>query len=187
MRITDGRGSSSGGVMGVNSEDRAMTSAVTQRIAHHTNMHEQEAYCITFEVAATGNDDCIFYLQNTSSDIMIISTFQLYVSQASEIYMQLDATGTPGGSPTTNTPVNTTAGSGHTADGTFLTDPDITGLSGGTEVARWKFIAETASQEFSFDSDLMIPDNQTFTMWIDTAATNIIANIQIYYHQSTNE
>jgi len=180
MLIADGK---TGRTAGVNSENRLEVDSVMQTVEHHVNTVELEAYHITFEQAsAAGADYCIFYLINNADDDIFVEGFDIYISQACEVYFKLNDTGTPGGSPTAVTPASVNAGSGSIADGTFYQDDNMTGLSGGTEIARYKFIAETATQYFNFECDVIVPKNMTFTIYLDTASTNVIMNIPIYFH-----
>jgi hypothetical protein len=183
--IRDGNGT--GRHAGVTTGGRLLTMAVETTIEHHINHHEGRAFNLLFSQAPTAGDDCIVYLENgdTIND-MIIEGISLYVSDACEVYLQTKASGTRNNA-TALTPANLNSGSASAALGTFEKGADLDGgaatLDGTTlEVFRYKFIAETATKHFNFDQDLVIPPNQTLTIWCSQAAVTVVGMIPFNYH-----
>ena len=65
-------------------------------------------------------------MKNEDELDLVVEGVRLAASAAGDVYIQVSDNGTPGGDPTTVTPVNLNLGSGRTAAGTFYQDPDIT-------------------------------------------------------------
>jgi hypothetical protein len=184
MIINDGRGQ--GNSMGVNDENRGLTEAVTLTKERHTNEDEGEAYHALFEQSPTANDDCIFYMVNShTTKTMIVEGIWFSVSAACEVYMQANAKGTRN-SATVITPVNCNFGSGNEAEGTFERGADLDGgsatLTGGTEIERYVFRAASDSSHFNFEQDVIIPRNQTLTIWCDTSTATVNGTVVFNYH-----
>lgn len=179
IQIEDGKGK--GTLAGVNSDGMLRVVAVSSSIEHHVNHAKGKAYMTTFETSASSSDNCIFYMKNTDDDApLIIEGFWVYVSKACDIYMKLNDTGTP--TNTTNlTPINLNTTSGISASCDCYKGTNIGGLSGGDEFFRVIFTAEDKSRYYNFDQDLIIGENDTFTIYLDTDAT-VRFNIPFNYH-----
>ena len=111
---------------------------------------------------------------------MVIEGLDISVDQACEMYGYLGDEGTITGSPTELTPVNVNTGSGLEADCTAYRDDDMGGLSGGTEFMRYVFRAATDSAHLNFENDVVLSENGTLTLYVDTASTTI--NITWYFY-----
>lgn len=184
MYINDGRGQ--GSTMGVNDENRALTEAVTLTMERHTNEEEGEAYHALFDQSPTANDDCIFYMVNShTTKTLILEGIWLSVSAVCEVYFQANAKGTRN-SATAVTPVNCNFGSGNAAEGTFEQGVDLDGgsatLTGGTEFERYVFRAAGDSSHFNFEQDIIIPRNQTFTVWCSSLSATVNGTVVFNYH-----
>ena len=88
---------------------------------------------------------------------------------------------------TAQIPANCNAGSGNTADaicwsGTADEAVDITGLAGGREVERLSIVAAADKEFHNFECDIIIPQNQIFSMWCVGGDTNIRGTVVFYYH-----
>ena len=104
--IEDGKGS--GRSVGVSSENRMLTEAVTFSGEHHANHHDGSAYNVIFSQSPTAADDCIFYLENTSDDDLCIEGITIAATDVTaddSVYFKLGDTGTRN-SATSLTPVN---------------------------------------------------------------------------------
>jgi len=183
--VDDGKGR--GYKAAVDAENRLETYSIEQSIEHHINHLHGRGYHIIFQQAPTAGDDCIFYMQNSSEIDLVLEEISLYVSGACEITLQFGNIGTRNAANDV-TPVNTNAGSGNTADGIFEQGADLDGgaatLTAGTVVAFYKFSAEsTTNQIFNFSQDLIIPKNQTLTIWCNAVQT-IYCTIPVNYHSS---
>ena len=189
MIITDGEGS--GRSVGVSSENRLKTNAITSSIEHHVNHDDKQAYHFVFQVTPeTENpsedltESCFLYLKNTSTTDICIEGFHWRMGGTSDtdsIKIVIGDTGTPVGG-TTNTPVNCNVGSGNIADGTFYTGTSITGLSGGTTLDRIYLESSNTSNNFNFEQDIIIPKNYTFTMYAETGGSEIDGTLIFNYH-----
>lgn len=183
MQIEDGLGS--GRKAGVNAEGKLQCSVVSNSVEHHVNHHDGKAYQIQVEQVPTGNDDCIFYLKNLNDVDIVVEEIILYVGAGCEVYVKVGDSGTPI-SGTDVVPVNANVGSGNSADGTFQKGANITGLTNGKEIFRFKFAAETASKNFNFPQDVIIPKNQVLTVWVDTLSVNVMFNLAFNYHSTAH-
>ena len=183
LTIEDGTGS--GREAGVNSENRLSVDAVSFSGEHHANHHDKQAYNVQFSQAPTANDDCIYYMQNTSDTDMVVEGMYLATSAACEVYVKVDNSGTRN-SATALTPTNLNRGSGNEADGVFEKGADLDGgaatLTSGIEIARGVFHAALSTSNFNFEQDIILPKNSTLTIWCDTAATTITALVDFNSH-----
>lgn len=183
LQISDGKGS--GHQVKVDSENRLSVASIESSVEHYINHKDGKAYNCLFEQAPTAGDDCILYLYNSSDFDMVIEGITTAVSQACELYFQLNDQGTRNAA-TELTPVNLNVGSGNKAEGTFEKGADLDGgaatLTGGIEFDRLKFTAATDSNHYNFEQDIIVPKGFTMTIWCDTAATNILGTIVFNYH-----
>ena len=184
MRIEDGTGR--GFSAKVDGEHRLWVEAVTRTAEREANEDHGDAYHVAFSKSGTANDDCIFYMVNSSeSKELVIEGAWLYVSAAVEVSFELNAKGTRNGA-TALTPTNCHAGSVNAADGTFEHGVDLDGgsatLDGGTEVSMYKFIAETATKYCNFEQDVILSKNQTLTIWSSSSAATITGHVVFNYH-----
>jgi len=180
MFIEDGSGR--GYRAKVNNDNMLWTKAIIETMYQHVNSKHFEAYQLQFNKAATGNDDCVLYMKNNSDHDLIIHTLRLSISTADEIYFKIGDTGTPVGG-TAIIPVNLNAGSAKVAEGVFQHGVDITGLSGGTEVERIRTVSATylGTTNWHYPAGIILPKNQTFTLWIATAATTVLGHVGFVY------
>lgn len=169
----------------VNPDKRLKVEAIASTIEHHINHLTQEAYHVLFSQSPTANDDCIFYLRNDGETDMVIEEIMVSVSGACELFMKRNSKGTRNGAIKL-TPVNAHFGSGKNAEGTFEKGADLAGrpatLVNGVEIERLVYLAATGSTEHNFPEDLIIPKNQTFTLWCNAAGVTVTARIAINYH-----
>jgi len=184
MHIQDGTGK--GYQAEVNAEHRLQVGAVTYTAERHSNEAEGNAYQVLFSQSPTAGDDCIFYMVNSSQTMNLIAEgIWLYVSAAGEVSVKLGAKGTRN-SATALTPVNCNAGSGNSADGTFEKGADLDGgsatLTGGSIVSMYKFSAATDTKYFNFEQDIIVPQNQTLTLWCSSASPTVTGHLVFNYH-----
>ena len=190
MGIQIESGTGNGQTVKVNLENRLEVSSVGVTLEHHTNLDEGESYNALFAVNPEGADDCIFYLKNTSSSLLMIGSVWWQTSAAEEVYYKIGEIGT---AVKTNggdiTPANLNAGSGNKASVTCYSNiadgaVDITGLSGGNTVQKlWLTSAE--STLFNCDQDIIIPKNQAFTIYCVGGDTLLRGTVVFYFHAET--
>jgi len=185
MLIESGTGN--GKKMGVDDENRGMVDCITKTAERHVNESHGDAYHALIDISPTANDDCIFYMINSDNDKeLVVEGIYLQVNAAGEIYVQLGDAGTRN-SATAITPANCNAGSGNAANGTFEQGADLDGgaatLTGGTEVSRYVFAAANNSQFFNFEQDIIIPENQTLTIWCSSSAVTVNGTVVMNYHE----
>ena len=178
IQIEDGKGK--GVSAEVSSSGMLKVCAVSSSIEHYVNHHYRKAFMTTFETSASSSDNCVFYIKNTDNIPLIIEGFWIYVDQACDMYMKINDSGTPTNT-TSVTPINLNTSSGLDAKCDVYKGNDITGLSGGSEFCRFVFIEETKTEYYNFDQDLIIGENDTFTIYLDTTAT-INFNIPFNFH-----
>jgi hypothetical protein len=176
--IRDGKGK--GYLVGVTDENRLMVGGVTVTKEHHTNYTHEDAYNMLFNVTPTGADDCFLYMKNLASDPIVLEGFTIQAPTNEIIYCKLNDVGTPVGGNTI-VPANLNSGSGKLANGTFQTGADITGLSGGIKIAQYAIAASNDSSFRNFDSDIVIPQNTTFTMYATTGAIALLGFVVMWH------
>ena len=177
--IDDGTGN--GHSVKVTGENQLSTSAITKTLFHHLNHSDGQVYHMLFDTDPAGNDDCILYLKNEAEEKdLVINGLQLYIAGACEITWKLKVEGTPVGG-TNVIPVNMNAGSGKLASGTFQYGEDITGLTGGDDAFKYVFTGALRSTGFQPDGDIIIPKNQTFALYVDTAGVRVAGHVGFGY------
>jgi len=182
LQISDGIGNAYG--VQVDSDHRLHTDTVSRSPEHYINWNDGRAYHLTFSQSPTVNDDCILYLANSSDDDLVVEGFYLYVSATCQVYVKLSDKGTRN-SATDLTPVAVNAGSGKTASGDFEKGADLDGgaatLTGGSEVMRWVFTAAETTDFFNFEADVVLPKNETLTIWCNDSTVTVTGVVVFYY------
>ena len=182
-------GSGKGFRAGVDNENMLRVHAVMQTMERHTNDEHGDAYHCVFSQSPTAADDCFFYMANSSDEDIIIEGLWIGFINADgddpEIYCKLGDKGTRDAA-TALTPANCNAGSGKAADGTFEkgVDLDAGTLTGGVEIERFVF-ADTVNHvtsHFNFEQDLIIPKNETFTIWATDAQATYYITVVFNFH-----
>ena len=172
MKIEDGTGS--GRQAAVNSIHQLKVEATTFSVEHYINHHNGEAFNILFQQAPTAGDDCIFYMENSSDDDVVVEGVTLAVSGAAEVYIQLNDIGTRNAA-TDVVPANLNASGSKIGDGNFEYGADLDGgaatLAGGYEIERYVFYAASNSSTFNFEQGVILQKNRTLTIWCDAIVT----------------
>jgi len=186
MIIEDGH---SGNKVAVNNDNRMLVQAVESSIEHHINHFFGLAFQLTFDVSPDATNDCIFYMQNTSDTDLVIEEIMMFVDASCEISLKIGDKGTRN-SATNLIPINANAGSGLSADGIFEKGVDLDGggatLSGGNEIAMYKFGSSNGKTEsFNFAQDIILPKNETLTIWCSDSSVTLYATLPINYHNAS--
>lgn len=179
MEIEDGTGT--GKKMKVDDENQAQVVAVTRTAERHANEDFGEAYSVPFSATPTGAGDCFLYIKNTNTKNMIIEGIGIKLAANEYIDVKIGQTGTPSGGSAT-TPANLNAGSAKTADVTAEDGVDITGLTGGRTAYRLYHATSNGTTYTNFEQDIIIPKNQTLTLYCQTGETAIEGFLDINFH-----
>ena len=172
-------GTGNGYRAGVTPEHRLLTYAVTATEQLHVNTTEQECYSIVLDQNPTSTNDCVLYIKNTSDMDLVLVSIGCFASGATELYFQINNTGTAT-SATTLAAVNRNAASSKTADATIQQGPDLQ-LTAGDEVDRIVLSAANLFIKHRWDSGIILPKNGTFTIW--TSADMVVnATLTVYFH-----
>ena len=184
-QIEDGSGT--GRSAKVDSENRLHVGAITTSAERHVNQVEGEAYNVLFAVNPAGADDVIFYIKNTGIVDMVIEGIWWQTSAAEEVYYNIGDTGTAVATAgAAVTPANLNAASGRVADVTCLSNVadgavDITGLTAGTTIQKL-WLTSATSSHFNAEQDIIIPQNQTFTIYCVGGDTLLRGTVVINFH-----
>lgn len=171
----------------VDDEQRLWVDSVIVTLEHHTNQQHGEAYNALFAVGPEGADDCIFYLKNNDIKDLIVESIWWQTSAAEEVYYKLGDTGAAVKTHGADiTPANLNVGSGNIADVTCYSNTadsavDITGLSGGA-TAQKLWLTSAASVLFNCDQDIIVPKNQTFTIYCVDGDTYLRGTVTFHFH-----
>ena len=179
MIIEDGHGT--GNKVQVNNEGCMCAKCVTIPFGMHINNEKQEAYSVIIEKTPTAADDCFFYIINNSDLDMYVCTLTASAATDETIQINIKDTGTPAGTAD-NIPVNRNAGSGKLADVAAYDGVDITGLSGGSVIEQFDIDGATGSKTFRYESCIIIPKNQTFTLYAVTGGIALKTSLSILFH-----
>ena len=177
--IEDGAGT--GIKAAVTSEKRLKTDTISQSPEHHANIEEGEAYHIVFQQTPAAANNCFLYIKNTHTLNIIIEGIWLRTNGNERITIKFNSTGTPSG--TTAIPSNCKTDSGNEAIGTFITGNAITGLSGGTIIDRLYVESSEKSENYNFETDLIIGPNGVFTAYAEVGSIEIDGTLVMYYHE----
>lgn len=179
MMIEDGHGT--GNKTEVSGEGRLHTKAVIVHFEQHVNELYQETFTALVESTPTGAGDCFFYIKNNSEKNMYINSLTAAADTDETVQIKIKDIGTPVGT-TVNTLVNRNAASGKTADVTSYNGVDITGLSGGSVVEQFVIDGGTGSHKWWYNSSIIIPKNQTLSLYAVTGAIALKVSLSVSFH-----
>lgn len=179
MYIEDGKGT--GYKAQVTKENQLVTWSIVAPLQHHVNHTHGDMYSLLINKTPTGAGDCFCYIKNTDDIDIVITSMKFSAATDETITVKFNDTGTASGG-TATTPVNRNATSGHTAAGTFETGVDITGLSGGSSVDQFVIDGATGTLKVIWESGLILPKNQTLTLYATTGAIALVGSISFFYH-----
>lgn len=183
MIIEDGQGK--GKTTGVTYENRLKVEAVTQTLEHHTNQEHGLAFQYPWQQTPTGAGDCFLYVKNLDDVDLVVEGFYLRAAGAEQVEVKLGDSGTPAGG-TDRTLVNCNAGSGKTADVTFQTGNDITGLSGGSVVERLYVPNGTESKYYNLEQDVIVPKNNVLTLYAVNGSIEVDGTFICHFHDPSD-
>ncbi|MBY9000888.1 MAG: hypothetical protein KGD64_08250 [Candidatus Heimdallarchaeota archaeon] len=161
LSIEDGKGS--GFQAEVDSDNKLHTHAVTESIEHQANS-AGNAYNIVFSQISDTTSSCILYVKNGFEEDIVFEVITLRTSLDDVITIKINDIGIPI-SGSTISPAQLNAGSNKQAEGTFQVGNNITGLSGGTTVARYTIKGDESSKHYNFDQHIFIPKNRVLTVY----------------------
>ena len=151
----------------------------------YINEVDNEVYSVIIEKTPTAAGDCFFYIKNNSDNNMYISSLTAAAAATDEtIQLYIKDEGTPAGI-TANVPVNRNAGSAKVADVTCYDGVDITGLSNGSLVEQFVIDSATGSHKYRYNSAIIIPKNQTFTLYAVTGAIALTVSLSLAFYIQT--
>lgn len=172
----------------VDPEGHLLTNAVAVTSGQHTNQRHNEAYAVPFAVNPDGGGDVIFYLKNLDDVDLVVEYLDYTSSAAEEIYIKIAEVGI---AVATNgvalVPANVNSGSGKAANVVCFGNigdgaVDITALTGGREIERIWIIALADNKRFSFPSGVILPKNQSFSIYCVGGDTNIRGTVHFHFH-----
>ena len=150
----------------------------------YINEVDQEVYSVIIEKVPTAVGDCFFYIKNNSDKDMYIASLTAAAATDETIQLYIKDEGIPAGT-TANIPINRNAGSGKLADVTCYDGVDITGLSNGSLVEQFAIDGGTGSHKYRYNSALIIPKNQTFTLYAITGAIALTVSLSLAFYTQT--
>lgn len=166
ITIKDGN---SGVIAEVNADNQLETHAVTRSDAEYHNEVKQRYYTFPFDaIDPTTTDDYFVYIGNTSTNKLIITELSISSTVAGFVAVH-SVTGTAGGGGAAITVGNRFLGSTNTPTGTFVTDPDITGLTLVNVLELVYLIADT-SLIIPFTGGIILPQGQAISLMWDQAS-----------------
>ncbi len=187
MIIEDGSGT--GRTAKIDGENRLHTESLSTTVERHANQVEGSAYNVLFAVTPAGADDMLFYLKNNSETDLVVEGIWWQAASAEQVYYNVGDTGTPGGASKADiTPANLNAGSGKNADVTCISRTadaavDIEGVSGGVTIQKL-WLTSAATTIFNCEQDIVIPKNQTFTIYAVAGSIALRGTVAFHFHNA---
>jgi hypothetical protein len=184
--IRDGKGR--GYVAEVNSQNQISVAAVSVSKEHYVNLRHEDAYNFLFSHTSmdTTSACCIVYMQNTSAENIICEGMIIRCTGDQVFTIKVAESGNPIGG-TDIIPANLNAGSNKLAAGVFQCGCNITGLSGGREIIKlYTNDSYIESKSWNFDADIVIPQNQTLSIYITNPNVNIDGFIVFFHDHNGN-
>lgn len=178
MIIKDGTGN--GYEAKVNENNQLKTLSVTEPYEHYLNHQKHQSYSMIVSVTTAGAA-CILYLKN-EDPLMDISVNPLRINVLANCQLEIatTSTGTPAGGSAI-VPTNMYGGASSTANGTFQTGANITGIVKGNVCTKLWLAGSYETSNYDFATSIIIPRNGTMTWHIGEAAT-FNATVYINYH-----
>jgi hypothetical protein len=188
MNITGGK---NGKTAKVTSRNRLGVDSVIVSREHYINHDLGKAFSLSFNQSPDAAGDCIFFMQNTDTDDLVIEAITIGVINCTaddSIYIKLGDTGTRDAA-TDLTPVPVNGGSGEEASGVFEKGIHLNDgtLAGGSEIQRYVMagVTDLVSKDFNMPQGIIIPKNRTLSMYVDGSDTGTwYITIHFNYHAS---
>jgi hypothetical protein len=184
--IRDGKGR--GYIAEVNSQNQISVASVAVTKEHNINLRHEDAYNFLFSHSHIDSSAscCILYMQNTSDKPIICEGMIIRCSGNQIFTIKVAEYGNPiGGNEAI--PANLNAGSNRLAAGLFLNDSCISGLSGGREIIKlYTGSGYIESKSWNFDADIIIPQNQTLSIYISNANVDVNGFIVFFHDHNGN-
>ena len=178
VEIRDGTGT--GRKVGVTDENRIKSESVTVTQGHHTNSSELEAYHFVFQRTPISGGCCVAYIENENPVEMVIEGINIRAPNNQIVDVYLNDVGTPNGSG--YVPINVNAGAGQEAQGVFQVGGCIGGLTRGNLADRIYIAGGNTTTPFNFNMDIIVPQNQRFTLVCELSGVQLDGTIRFYYH-----
>lgn len=177
--IKDGTGT--GYLAMVNSENRLITTSVSESIDSHINQIEGQSYSVVVSQTPAGANNCFCYIKNLSTSAKIfITSVKLYTATDETIQVKLKDSGTTAGG-TIYVPVNRNSGSTNSANALVEVGNNITGLAGGLVVDQFFIEGATTTNKFDWDSGLVVDTNQIISFYAVTGSIAVKMSVGIYF------
>lgn len=181
MIIKDGHGT--GNTVKVGIEGCLNAKAVTVPFQQHINDEDGEGYSVIVSKTPTADGDCFLYIKNNGDGNMYVSSGKISAATDETVQVKIKDVGTPAGG-TANVPINRNAGSGKLADVTCQDGENITGLSGGSVVEQVDVDGAVGSVRYPWNSAIIVPKNQTLSLYAVTGGIALKATLSISFHLS---
>jgi len=149
--------------------------------AEHHNQESQRAWSLPFDgVDPTGADDYFFYLENTGTKILTVSSLQVgtTVKGILEVH-RVSGSGPTGG--TTLTPVNKYLGNTNVPDAVCEYGVDITDLDN-EGVLDFITLPADNGRLVTWDARIVIPQGQAIALLWDTATGVLSGAMHVFEH-----
>ena len=194
MHIHDGEGS--GNTVGITERHRMKVVSISATPEHYINHQQGQAYNLLFQITPNPDDPssyndegiCCLYIKNTSTLDLVIEEFDYRLGGESQVeileFLANDGETPIGGSSIT--PINLNLGSGNIASGTFLAGSNITGMEQGDPMIRLYIESSHTTRTYNFAQDLIIPRNNTLTIWAKYGGNEIDGTIIFNYASAEN-
>ncbi len=165
------------------------TYGVIEGESRYVNEYHQESYSLVLDnITPAAGGDCFCFIQNLKDQRMMIESILLKKFTADdEVAVVLGATGTRD-TVTDIVPGNKWAGSANLAEGIFEEGADLAGgaatltQASGVNIDIINLIFGQESKLWKWESALIIPKNQTLSLWAGTGGDAFNTTINFYYH-----
>lgn len=120
------------------------------------------------------------YIKNNSENNLILESIEFWVESIEYVDMYIKTDGSPvGGANVTS--INMNLSSGIVADITSVQGTNLTGLSGGTFLHRFRINADNNNHNYAWGTGLIVGKNEVFSFQAGNGSIPIEMNLLFYF------
>jgi archaellum component FlaG (FlaF/FlaG flagellin family) len=172
------KGGLTGRIADVTLRNMLRTFAVSTNPHTFVTINDKRSWTVSATQTPTGANDYFFYLSNTGSRDIVMTSFSIQTGTIDRVLIQR-VTGTPVGG-TTLVPINRFVGSGRIPSTNILSAVDITGLTTAGTFERIVVVANDNNNLDLFNKPIVIPNGEAIALLAETGTVALTFQIAFY-------